>query len=190
MVRISLITLFTLVCACIAVYAIWTVRVSRQKSNDLLTEFRKADESLQGINDSRQNINKGTVTFKRTTDRLPEVELAIRVNEICRCIDSIKHDLALLSKQKPQTASSYPDTKKLFSLKKKLSAYNALILEKFSAGKTIKPGDLIDVDDVREGPAKIPWETYYFANSNVFAMITELTFINTNVLKLQHRAIN
>lgn len=190
MVRISLITLFTLVCACIAVYAIWTVRVSRQKSNDLLAEFRKADESLQGIDDSLQKTNKQTGAFKRTTDRLPEVELAIRVNEICRCIDSIKHDLVLLSNQKPGKAFSYPDNTKLLSLKKNLSAFNALILEKFSSGKVIKPGDLIDVDDVREGPAKIPWETYYFANSNVFAMITELTFINTNVLKLQHRAIN
>jgi len=188
MVRISLITLFSLVFICIAVYAIWTVRVSKQRSNNLLNEFRKIDQSLRQSNDSLQKTSTGA--FKMDSFRLPEVELAIKVNTITRCIDSIKHDLVILTNQKAAAEFTYPNKARLIALKNNLADYNSFIQKHFSGKPNIKPGDFVNIADVQEGTASIPWEIYYFKNSTVFSIITELTFINTQVLKLQQKAIH
>jgi hypothetical protein len=186
MIKMSLITLFTLVCICIAVYAIWTVRVSRQSSNKLLNEFRKIDNSLRKSNDSLQKISTGA--FKRDSFRLPQVELAIKANTISRCIDSIKHDLVLLTNQKASTEFTYPDKPRLLALKNNLADYNSFIQKYFSGRSNIKSGDFVNIADVQKRASFIPWEIYYFKNSTVFFIITELTFINTQVLKLQQKA--
>lgn len=186
MTKYAIIILFALLCACIAIYAIWTVRVSRTRSNDLLTEFRKIDQSLRRSGDSLQN---SVGAFKKDAFRLPEVELAIKVNAISICIDSIKHDLVILTNKNPGTSFSYPDTDKLLSLKKNLLSYNSFIQDHFSNKPSIKPADLINVDDIKNGIKTIPWEVYYFQNTSVFSVITELTYINTQVQKLRQKAI-
>ena len=188
MIRTSIIALFALTAICVAVYVIWTLKVSKQRPDSLPTEFKKIDSSLQSANDSLQK--KGLGAFKRDSFHLSEVELAIRVNDISRCVDSMKHELVVLTNQKQGTAFSYPDKPRLLVLKKKLADYNIFIQEHFSGKPNIKPGDYISINDVPNGTAPIPWEVYYFQNSNMFAMITELGFINTRVLKLKHKATN
>jgi hypothetical protein len=183
----SIIALFTLVCICIAIYAIWTVQVSRQRTNDLLTELKKTRKSLQ---DSVQNNIHANSVIKRNADNLPEVELAIKVKAITMCIDSIRHDLVILSKQEGSTPFSYPNMPRLLSLKNNLAGYNSFIQSHFPGKLNIGQADLINVADIPTGSSSIPWENYYFKNTNVLAVITALTFINTQVLKLQQKAIN
>ena len=188
MIKITFITLVSLICICIAVYTIWTIQVSRKRSNDLLSEFRKIDRSLRRSNDSLQKNATGVGAFRRDSFRFPEVELAIKVNTITKCIDSMKHDLVLLTKQKEAASFSYPDKDRLFRLKNNLAGYNSFIQKHFYNRPNIKPGDFVNVDDIHNGSASIPWEIYYFKNTGVLSVITELTFINTQVLKLQQKA--
>lgn len=188
MIKMSLITLFTLICICIAVYTLWTIQVSRKKSNDLLTEFKKVDQSLQRSHDSLQN--NATGAFKRNTARLPEVELAIKANAISRCLDSIRHELVLLANQKSATSFSYPNNSRLLALKNNLADYNTFIQKHFPGKSNIKTADFVNVADVPNGSSSVPWEIYYFKNTTVLSIITELTFINTQVLKLQQKATN
>lgn len=188
MVRISLITLFTLICACIAVYAIWTIKVSRQKQQDTFRELKKTGQPFNRSNDVLQKDSTGAGAIKRNEVRLPEVELAIKASAITRCIDSMKHDLVLMTKQKGTASFSYPDKHRLLALKNNLAGYNSFIQEKFPGKPNIKPGDFINVADVPLGPAAVPWEIHHFTNSSVFSMITELSFIHTQVLKLKHKA--
>lgn len=190
MIRLLLITLFTLTGSCIAVYTIWTLRVTGKKSNDLLTEFRKMDTSLNRSNDSLQNNIHGVGAFKRGHTYLPEVELAVKANAINRCIDSMKHDLFILAKQKGRTSFTYPDKPRLQTLKNNLADYNSFIQKNFSYKPGIKQGDYINMTDVSIGTAFIPWERYYFQDTNIFSVISTLTFINTQVLKLQQKAIH
>lgn len=188
MTKKALILLFALISICIAVYTMWTIQVSRNRSRDLRAAFIKADKSLHKASDSLQKNDQGTGAFKRDSFHLPEVELAIKVNTISRCIDSIKHDLVILTKQKETTSFSYPDKPRLLSLKNNLADYNSFLQDHFSANSDIKVGDLVNVADIPNGSSSTPWEVYYFENTSVFGVITELTFINTQILKLQHKA--
>lgn len=183
MTKYALITLFTLLCACIIIYAIWTVRVSRTRADDLLAEFRKTDRSLQRLNDSLQNAAKKDLSL------FPEVELAIRAGAITRCIDSIKHDLIVLANKDRANSFSYPDTARLLALKNNLQGYNLFIQKHFSGKPGIHPKDLIHIEDTNTGNKPVKWEVYYFRNTSVFAVITELTYINTQVQKLKQKAI-
>lgn len=183
MTKYALITLFTLLCACIIIYAIWTVRVSRTRANDLLTEFRKTDRSLQQLNDSLRNA------AKKDSFHFPEVELAIRAGAITRCIDSIKYDLVVLANKGDATSFSYPDTAKLLALKNNLQGYNLFIQKHFSNKPGIYPNDFIHIEDIKTGNKPVKWEVYYFQSTSVFAVITELTYINTQVQKLKQKAI-
>lgn len=185
MTRFALITLFTLLCACIAVYAIWTVKVSQTRPDNLLTEFNKIDHSLKRSTDSLQN----TVSFKKDAVHLPEVEVAIKANAITACIDSIKHELVLLTKGKETVSFSYPDKKSLLILKNNVKDYNLFIREKFPGKPGIKANDFVNTEDVPIGARTIPWEVYHFENTKVFAAVTELTLINMQVLKLKQKAI-
>ena len=188
MTKYAIIVLFALLCACIAIYAFWTVRVSRTRPNGLLTEFSKTDRSLSRANDSVRN-STGIGAFKRGSSYLPEVELAIRVNSIAVCIDSIKHELFILTNKKEATLFSYPDMNRLVVLKKNLRRYNSFIQEHFGNNPNVKTADFINVQNIKNGNKVIPWEIYFFRDTNVFAAITELTFINTQVFKLQQKAI-
>ena len=188
MIRMSLITLFTLICACIAVYAIWTIKVSRQKQHELFPEYKKTGQSLTHSNDALQKDSTGAGAIKRNDVRLPEVELAIKASAITRCIDSIKHELVLLTNQNGTASFSYPDRSRLLALKNNLAGYNSFIQEKFPGKPNIKPGDFINVADVPRDSAAVPWEIHHFTNSSVLSMITELSFIHTQVLKLKHKA--
>lgn len=183
MTKYALITLFTLLCACIAIYAIWTVRVSRTRADDLLAEFRKTDRSIQRLNDSLQSATK------KDSFHFPEVELAMRAGAITRCIDSIKHDLVFLASKGDATSFSYPDTAKLLALKNNLQGYNLFIQKHFSGKPGIHPQDYIHVEDIKTGNKPEKWEDHYFRNTSVFAVITELTYINTQVQKLKQKAI-
>lgn len=183
MTKYALITLFTLLCACIVIYAIWTVRVSRTRADDLLTEFRKTNRSLHRSNDSLQNA------ALKDSFHFPEVELAIRAGAITRCIDSIKHDLVVLANKDQAVSFSYPDTTRLLYLKTNLQHYNAFIQKHFSHRPGIKPAELVNVEDIKTGNKPVSWEAYYFRNTSVFAVITELTYINTQVQKLKQKAV-
>ena len=185
MIRISFIALVSLICICIAIYTIWTIQVSRKRHNDLLTEFRKIDSSLKRSNDSLQ---KGTGAFRRDSFRLPQVELAIKVKAIISCIDSMKHDLVLLSTQKEAIPFTYPDEPRLLRLKNNLAGYNRFILEHFSDKPQIKRKDFVNIADVPDGTTSVPWEIYYFKNTSMLSVLKELTVINTQVLKLHHKA--
>ena len=187
MIRYALISLFVLLCACIAIYAVWTVRVSKTRSDELLEAFKKTDQSLQRTNDSLQKL-ASTGAFKKDSFHLPEVELAIRANAIFVCIDSIKHALVILANKNTAASFSYPDTAKLLYLKTNLQHYNSFIQQHFSHKPGIKPADLVDVDDVKTGAKPIPWEVNYFQNTTVLSVITVLTYIDTQVQKLQHKA--
>ena len=185
MIRISFIALVSLICICITIYTIWTLQVSRKKSNDLLTEFRKIDRSLQRSNDSLQ---KTTGAFRRDSFRFPEVELAIKVRAITSCIDSMKHDLVLLSTQKEAIPFTYPDEPRLLRLKDNLAGYNLFILKHFSDKPNIKRNDFVNIVDVPDGTSSVPWEIYYFRNTSILSVLRELWVVNTQVLKLQHKA--
>lgn len=186
MTKKALILLFALICICIAIYTLWTIQVSRNRSGDLRAAFIKTDKSLPKASDSLQKNDQGTGAFKRDPFHLPEVELAINVNTISNCIDSIKHDLVLLIKQKEATSFSYPNKPRLLFLKKNLADLNTFVQTHFSTA--IGQGDLITIADIPKGPSSVPWEDHYFSKTSVFAVITELTFINTRVIKLQHKA--
>ncbi|MEP7256211.1 MAG: hypothetical protein ABI666_10590 [Ferruginibacter sp.] len=188
MIRYAFIVLISLLCACIAIYTIWTIRVSNSRSNDLLKEFRKVDRSLSKSNDSLQN-STGVGAFKKDSAYVPEVELSIRVNSIATCIDSIKHDLFILTNKKEGVPFSYPDMNKLVVLKNNLRSYNSFIQEHFGNKPGIKTADFINMEDIKSEGKLVPWEIYFFKNTNIFAAITELTFINTQVQKLQQKAI-
>lgn len=177
-----------MLCACIVIYAIWTVRVSRTRSDELPDAFRKTDQSLQRSNDSLQKL-ASTGAFKKDSFHLPEVELAIRANAIFVCIDSIKHDLVVLANKSNATSFSYPDTARLLYLKTILQHYNSFIQQHFPHKPGIKPADLVDVDDVKTGAKPVPWEVHYFQNTTVLSVITVLTYIDTQVQKLQHKAM-
>ena len=183
MTKYALITLFTLLCACIVIYAIWTVRVSRTRADDLLTEFRKTNKSLQRSNDSLQNA------ARKDSFHFPEVELAIRAGAITHCIDSIKHDLVVLANKDQAVSFSYPDTAKLLALKNNLQDYNLFIQKHFSNKPGIRPQDYINIADIKTSNKPVSWEAYYFRNTSVFAVITELTYINTQVQKLKQKAV-
>ena len=188
MTKYAIILLFALLCACIAIYTIWTIRVSNNRSNDLLKEFRKFDRSLIKSNDSLQN-STGVGAFKKDSAYVPEVELSIRVNSIVLCIDSIKHELFVLTNKKEAVSFSYPYMNRLVVLKNNLRSYNSFIQKHFGNKPRIKTADFINVEDIKSGDKQVTWEIYFFKNTNVFAALTELTFINTQVLKLQQKAI-
>jgi hypothetical protein len=181
-VRYSLITLFTLIIACIIIYAIWTVRVSRNTSNELMNEFKKIDESLKKKNDSFQNA------ARRDSFRFPVMELSLKANAIIRCTDSIKHDLVVLSGKQEDTLFSYPDKTRVLGLKDKLSDYNSFVEKHFSK-PGIKSTDLINIEQVKTATGQVPWEVYFFENTNIFAVITELNYINKQVQRLQQKAL-
>ncbi|HNU88642.1 MAG TPA: hypothetical protein PKJ94_10140 [Ferruginibacter sp.] len=187
MTRIALITLFTLLCACIAVYAIWTVKVSQTRSDNLLAEFKKIDNSLKRSNDSLQHAGIGA--FRKDPSRLPEVELAIKAKTITSCIDSIRHEVFLLAEKKEAASFSYPDKKRLLVLKNDLVNYNRFIQEKFPGNTTIKPADFIGVENMELGGRSIPWEVYHFENTTTLAAIIELKFISMQVQKLRQKAL-
>lgn len=180
MIRGLLILLFALVVAFIGIYAYWTAKVSRQKSMDFLTEFRKINDTLR----SSDGI------IKRGKEKLPNIELTQRVNAIINCIDSMKHELVTLSKQKDKNGGpySYPEKERVMALKEKLSGLNQYVLAEYLSNKNIEKKDMPDIGDVAAGKSNIPWEVYYFENSSIFGMITELAFIRIQVLKLQYKA--
>lgn len=176
-----------MLCACIAIYAIWTLRVSKTRSDELLEAFKKTDQSLQRSNDSLQKL-ASTGAFKKDSFHLPEVELAIRANAIFVCIDSIKHDLIVLANKNTAASFSYPDTARLLYLKNNLQHYNSFIQQHFAHKPAIRPADLVRIDDEKIGAKPIPWEVHYFQNTTVLSVITVLTYVDTQVQKLQHKA--
>jgi hypothetical protein len=182
MVRYSLITLFTLIIACIVIYAIWTAKVSRDTSNELMNEFKKINESLKKTNDSFQN------DLRKDSFRFPAMELSLKANAITSCIDSIKHDLVLLSGKQSDASFSYPDKTRVLELKTKLSDYNSFIEKNFTR-PDIKPADLVNIEQVKTSTGQVPWEVYFFENTNIFAVITELNYINKQVQKLKQKAL-
>lgn len=187
MTRYALITLFTLICACIAIYAIWTIRVSQTRSDNLLAEFKKNDSSLKRSNNSLQHA--GIAASKKGSSCLPEVELSIKANAITACIDSIRHEVVLLSEKKEAASFSYPDKGRLLTLKNNLINYNRFIREKFPGHPAIRPADFIGVENMETGDRSIPWEVYHFENTTALAAIIELKFINMQVQKLKQKAM-
>ncbi len=187
MTRFALITLFTLLCACIVIYAIWTVRVSQTRSDKLLAEFKKIDSSLKRSNDSLQQA--GTGAFNKDDPPLPEVELAIKANAITACIDSIRHRSGSAGRKKEVTSFSYPDKNRLLVLKNNQVNYNRFVQEKFPGNTTIRPADFIGVENMELGGRSIPWEVYHFENTSTLAAIIELKFIAMQVQKLRQKAI-
>lgn len=187
MTRFALITLFTLLCACIVIYAIWTARVSQTRSDNLLAEFNKIDSFLKSPNDSLQQAGIGA--FKKDHSRLPEIELAIKADAITACIDSIRHEIVLLAEKKEVSSFSYPDKNRLLALKNNLVNYNRFVQEKFPGNTTIKPADFIGVENMELGGRSIPWEVYHFENTSTLAAIIELKFIAMQVQKLRQKAM-
>ena len=179
MIRNSLIALFVLVLLCIGIFAFWAAKVSRQRSNDILAEFNRTDSSLQRTNERIQ----------RTAGQLPEVELAAKVSAIGECIDSMKHELVILSRQKTgdPVPFSYPDKTRLLALKQKLAELNGFISTQYTGKRNIEAKDMVNIDDIPNGKATTPWEVYYFENTSIFGIITELSFIRSQTLKLQYK---
>ncbi len=187
MTKFALITLFTLLCACIAVYAFWTMKVSQSRSDNLLAEFKKIDSSLMRSGDSLQQASTGALEKKHS--RLPEIELAIKANAITACIDSIRHEIVLQAEKKEEASFSYPDKNRLLILKNDLVAYNQFVQEKFPGNTTIKPADFIGVENMELGGRSVPWEIYHFENTSTLAAIIELKFITMQVQKLKQKAM-
>lgn len=187
MIRLVLIALFMMIVVCVGVYALWTIQVSQQ--DNLVADFKKTDSSLHRPGDSLKNA-AAAGAFKRNSFHLPEVELAIKANAITGSIDSMKHELAFIANQKNFPSFSYPDDQRLLALKNRLADYNAFINEHFPGKTGIKAGDFISVSDVSRNGVTRSWEKYYFKNSSILAIITELAFIKTQVLKLQQKACN
>jgi len=190
MIKLSLIVLFMMIAVCAGVYTLWTIQVSQQKQDNLLTGFKKTDSSLHRSNDSLEKNAAGARVFKRDSFHLPEVELTIKANAIIGSVDSMKHELAVLANQKGATSFSYPDDQRLLTLKNRLVDYNAFIKKHFAGKPNIKPGDFISVSDVPRSGVSTSWENYYFKNTSLFAVITELIFIRSQVQKLQQKAGN
>ncbi|MBL0182684.1 MAG: hypothetical protein IPP96_10460 [Chitinophagaceae bacterium] len=190
MVRLVLIALFMMIVVCVGVYALWTIQVSQLKQDNLATDFKKTDSSLHRSNDSLEKNVAGIGAFKRDSFHLPEVELAIKANAIIGSVDSMKHELALLANQKGAISFSYTDDRRLLVLKNRLADYNAFIKEHFRGKPNIKPGDSVSVSDVPRSGIITSWEDYYFKNTSLFAVITELIFIKSQVQKLQQKASN
>lgn len=190
MVKLALLALFMMVVVCAGVYALWTIEVSQQQQENLASEFKKTDSALQKTGDSLNKKTTSSGAFKRDSFRLPEIELAIKANAITNAIDSIKHELAFSEDQKRSAPFTYPDARRILALKNSLAGFNAFIQTHFQGKPNINAGDLVPLSDVPNGNTATPWEVYYFRNSSVLAMITELTFIKTRVLRLQQKATN
>ncbi len=178
MPRYALLILFTLLCACIAIYAIWTINVSKRKQDNLLSEFNRIDRSLKNSNDSL-----------RRRAPIPEIEISAAAAAIVAGIDSMKHDIAMAANRKEGNAFTFPDKNKLLVLKQRLLNFNTLVREKFPCKAGINAGDFINLDDVRTGNKSTAWEVYYFENSNSFAAITELTYMSVQVQKLKQKIL-
>lgn len=186
MIRASLIALLTLVLLCIGIYAYWTTRVSKQRQDKLLTEFKRIDSSLK--RQTSTTADSGGATARQRNVELPEVQLAIRTHELLQQIDSIRHELVNLPGKDQSSSYSYTDKEKLARLKKSISGYNQFVQDRFAGKPSIQVTDLLQVADIPEGKKKIAWEDYFFENSSVFGMITELNYIRSRVLKLQYKA--
>ena len=186
MIRAALIALLTLVLVCIGIYAYWTARVSKQRPDKLLTEFKRIDSSLK--RQASAPADSGGISTRQRNAELPEVQLAIRTNELLQQIDSIRHELVSLSGKDQSASYSYTDKEKLARLKKSIAGYNQFVQDRFAAKPSIQVTDLLQVADIPEGKKKIAWENYFFENSSVFGMITELNYIRSRVLKLQYKA--
>ncbi len=185
MIRAALIALLTLVLVCIGIYAYWTARVSKQRPDKLLTEFKRIDSSLK--RQASTPADSRGATARRNVE-LPEVQLAIRTHELLQQIDSIRHELVSLSGKDQSASYSYTDKEKLARLKKSIAGYNQFVQDRFAAKPSIQVTDLLQVADIPEGTKKIAWENYFFENSSVFGMITELNYIRSRILKLQYKA--
>jgi len=179
MVRNSLIALFLLVLVCIGVYAYWTAQVSRHRQKDLLSSFKKADSTIQVATDQ---VGKADPNF-------PEAGLAVTVAAITGCIDSMKHELVILSQQQHYDAASfsYPNKQRLQSLKSHLATLNQYVRSQYQGNRTIEKKDTLDIGDIRMGKATYSWESYYFENKRIFSIITQLTYIWSKTLELQHK---
>ena len=100
-----------------------TARVSKQRPDKLLTEFKRIDSSLKRWFPAP--ADSGGIGTRQRNAELPEVQLAIRTHELLQQIDRYTaHELVSLSSGRINRLPTYTGQRKLARLKKSIAGYN------------------------------------------------------------------
>jgi hypothetical protein len=163
--KIILIVLFA--SSVMLLFMIWSARINRQKSDDILAKFKEVDNSLKTPGDS-SSLNTGLISRN--------VNIASVATKAILFVDS----LTVLVNNAPAESLSPLSRKQVEELKKLLLNFNSEI----NSPGVLTGDTLLLTGNTRDGKS-LSWEEYYFFNTGKEAINAYLSFLKTKIVHIQ-----
>lgn len=159
----------------LGMYFLWTARLAKKKTDNVLEQFKKIDSSLIKTNDSLKNgMNALDIDRKKINYNYL---IATTTSHLGMYIDSLMEKTDL-----NPTAVSHSisiSKKEIARLKNELRNFNLMMTDN---GATVT-ADTFDIANIRSGNKMEDWETVHFTNASKEQTYTYLIFIKNLLTK-------
>jgi hypothetical protein len=155
----------------ISIFLFWTAKVAKQKSEDILSQFKHIDSSLQKSKDSLSPINSNNTNKDIKEDN---IEITSAGSKAVMYIDSLREFV------KKSSDSHTPLTKvQIRTLKTYLLDFNSAV-----NSRNTEPSDSLALKSV-EGNGFVNWDSLYFYDTKKEIVHTYLTYLENTIIKIQ-----